>query len=63
MKSTKLGYLINEGFKSIFTHGFMSFATVTIIVACLVIMGSFSLISVNISTMISNLEANTEVIA
>ena len=63
MKSTKLGYLINEGFKSIFTHGFMSFATVTIIVACLVIMGSFSLISVNISTMISNLEANNEVIA
>lgn len=63
MRSTKLGYLINEGFKSVFKHGFMSFATVTIIVACLVIMGSFSLIAVNISTMISDLESTNEIIA
>ncbi len=63
MKSTKIGYLIKEGFKSIVTHGFMSFATVTIVVACLVIMGSFTLIAVNISEMISELEANNEIVA
>ncbi len=63
MKSTKTGYLIKEGFKSIITHGFMSFATVTIVVACLVIMGSFTLIAVNISEMIRDLESNNEVIA
>ena len=63
MKSSKIGYLIKEGFKSIVTHGFMSFATVTIVVACLVIMGSFTLIAVNISGMIEELEANNEVIA
>lgn len=63
MKSSKLAYLFHEGFSSIFTHNFMSFATVTIVVACLVIMGSFSLIAVNIDQMISSLEANNQVIA
>ena len=63
MKSSKIGYLINEGFKSILTHGFMSFATVTIVIACLVIMGSFSLIAVNISSMLDSLEADNEIIA
>jgi len=63
MKSTKLGYLIKEGFKSIVTHGFMSFATVTIVVACLVIMGSFSLVAVNISGIIKDLEANNQIVA
>ena len=63
MKSTKIGYLIKEGFKSIVTHGFMSFATVTIVVACLVIMGSFTLIAVNISAMIRELESSNEIVA
>lgn len=63
MKSTKFGYLVKEGLKSIVTHGFMSFATVTIIVACLVIMGSFSLVAVNISGMIKDLEDTNEIIA
>ena len=63
MKSSKIGYLINEGFKSIGTHGFMSFATVTIVIACLVIMGSFSLIAVNIAAMLDELEATNEIVA
>ncbi|MCD8116335.1 MAG: permease-like cell division protein FtsX [Oscillospiraceae bacterium] len=63
MKSNKFGYLIREGFKSIVTHGFMSFATVTIIVACLVIMGSFTLIAVNVASMLDDLESENEMIA
>ncbi len=63
MRSSKLGYLIREGFKSILTHGFMSFASVTIVVACLVIMGSFTLIAVNISSLLDDLESQNEVIA
>ncbi len=63
MKSNKIGYLIKEGLKSISTHGFMSFATVTIVIACLVIMGSFSLIAVNISAMLDTLESDNQVIA
>ena len=45
------------------THGFMSFATVTIVVACLVIMGSFTLIAVNIDAMLDTLEADNQIIA
>ena len=62
MKINQLGYLIKEGFKSIFTHGFMSFASVTIIIACLVIMGSFTLLSVNIDEAIVDLEQENEVV-
>ena len=63
MKSSKFRYLVHEGVKSIFTHSFMSFATITIVVACLVIMGSFSMIAVNIDKMISTLESNNQIIA
>lgn len=63
MKHNRLGYLIKEGFKSIFTHGFMSFATVTIIVACLLIMGCFTLLAVNIDSVIENFEQKTEILA
>lgn len=63
MKLNKLFYLIKQGVKSIFTHGFMSFASVTIIIACLIIMGSFSLLAVNIDGMITELEQENEILA
>ena len=50
------GYYFSEGFHSIFTHGFMSFAAVCMIVACLLIMGSFSLVAVNLDNMLGDLE-------
>ena len=45
-----------EGFRSIFTHGFMSFAAVCMIICCLLIMGSFSLVAVNAAYNFSDLE-------
>ncbi len=57
------GYLIREGFRSIKTHGLMSFATVTIIMACLIIMGSVALLSLNINYLIKDLEKQNEVVA
>ena len=54
---------MGEGLKGIFSHGFRSFATVTIIVACLVIMGSFSLLSINVDSIIEDLEQQSEVLA
>lgn len=59
----RLGYLIKSGFTGIFSHGLMSFATVTIIMACLIIMGSFGLLVVNINEMIAGLESENEVVA
>ncbi len=59
----KIGYLFKEGFRSITAHGFMSFASVSIIVACLVIMGSFSLLAINIDALIDKLESENEMLA
>ena len=49
-------YYLSEGFHSIFTHGFMSFAAVCMIVACLLIMGSFTLVAVNLDKNLGDLE-------
>jgi len=59
---SRWAYLIREGFRSITTHGFMSFASVTIIMACLVIMGIVSLLSVNIDALIKDLEDQNEIV-
>lgn len=59
----RLGYLIKSGITGIFSHGLMSFATVTIIMACLIIMGSFGLLVVNINDMLAGLEDENEVVA
>ncbi len=58
-----LFYLIKQGFRGVFSHGFRTFATITIIVACLVIMGSFSLLSLNVDSIIDDLEAQSEMLA
>ena len=60
---SRLGYLFGEGFRGIFKHGFMSFASVTIIIACLIIMGTISLLCVNIDTLIDDLEDQNEIVA
>lgn len=56
------GYYISEGVHSIFTHGFMSFAAVCMIVACLIIMGSFTLLAVNLDNTLGDLESENEML-
>ena len=55
MRLNNLGYLLKEGFKGIFTHGFMSFAAVCVTIACLVIVGSFSILAYNLDEMVKDL--------
>ena len=40
MRINNFLYLLKEGIRHIFTHGFMSFAAVCVTVACLIIVGS-----------------------
>ncbi len=63
MDGNKASYHLRAGFRSIFTHGLMSFASVCMIVACLLIMGSFSLVAVNANSMLSDLERDNEILA
>ena len=62
-KRFDLGYFISEGFHAIFTHGLMSFAAVCMIVACLIIMGSFSLVALNVGNMLGDLQKENEFFA
>ena len=62
-KRINAGYYISEGFHNVFSHGFMSFAAVCMIVACLLIMGTFTLVAVNMEHMLGELERENEFIA
>lgn len=58
-----VGYFIREGFTSIFRHGLMSFAAVCTTVACLLIMGTFTLVAVNLDANLAELERDNEFLA
>lgn len=60
MRINNIGYLLKEGIKSIFTHGFMSFAAVCVTVACLLIVGSFSILSYNVNIMVEDLNQTNQ---
>lgn len=62
MKLNNLGYLLKEGFRGIFLHGFMSFAAVCVTVACLVIVGSFSALAYNLDVMVEELNQTSEIL-
>lgn len=63
MGDKQIFYHIREGCRSIFAHGLMSFAAVCMTVACLLIMGSFSLIAVNANQMLQDLEDDNQFLA
>ena len=62
MKINNIGYLLKEGIRGIFLHGFMSFAAVFVTVACLLIVGSFTAITHNLSLMVEELNSNSEIL-
>lgn len=57
------GYFFKEGAGNMFTHGFMSFAAVGITVACLIVMGTFSLITYNANENLKELQRENAVLA
>ena len=63
MKINNIGYLLKEGIRGIFLHGFMSFAAVCVTVACLLIVGSFACLTHNVSLLVKDLNQTNEVVA
>ena len=63
MRINNFFYLIKEGVKGIFKHGFMSFAAVCVTVACLLIVGSFSVLMYNVNVMVEDLNQTNEILA
>lgn len=62
MKINNLGYLLKEGIRGIFLHGFMSFAAVCVTVACLLIVGSFSILVYNVNIIVEDLNKTNEIL-
>lgn len=62
MKHKNFGYLIGEGFRAVFKHGFMSFAAVCITVACLVIINTFALIAYDMELMVEDVQKQMRVV-
>ena len=56
-------YFAREGAFNMFSHGFMSYAAIGITVACLLIMGTFSLVAVNANAMLEEMEAQNQMLA
>jgi cell division transport system permease protein len=56
-------FFIGEGMGNMFSHGFMSFAAIGITVACLVIMGTFSLVAFNANENLKDLQRENAVLA
>jgi len=63
MKITNLGYLLKEGIRGIFLHGFMSVAAVIVTVACLLIVGSFTSLVYNVNLMVQEMNKTNEIVA
>lgn len=62
MKINNLKYLMKEGISGIFLHGFMSFAAVCVTVACLLIVGSFSILMYNMNILVEDLNKTNEIL-
>ena len=63
LSRNRAGYYVKEGVTSIFAHSLMSFASICIIIAFLLIMGSFILLAVNINAIIGELENDNIILA
>ena len=55
MSRHNFAYFAREGAYNMFSHGFMSFAAIGITVACLLIMGTFTLVAVNANAMLEDM--------
>lgn len=63
MGKHNFGYFFHEGLSNMFSHGFMTFAAIGITVACLLIMGTFTLVAVNANALLEDLEQENEILA
>ncbi len=63
MKWYNITYFMREAISSIGKHRIMSVAAIGVIAACLLIMGSFMLVAVNVDGMLDEVEAQNEILA
>lgn len=61
MKGTSLKYLTHEGFRNVWVNRIMSLASVTVLMACLIIMGAGIMIYFNINNVVDKVQSQNVV--
>jgi len=62
-KRYKLSYFIIQAVKSLWRNGVMSFASIAVLMSCLVVMGGFALLVKNINVNLENLNMMNQIVA
>lgn len=63
MKGSSFGYLLKTGFKNVYMNRLMSFASIGVLVACLMLIGSAILFSLNVRAIVGAIEDQNEMVA
>ena len=62
-KRYRLSYFIVQAIKSLWRNGVMSFASIAVLMSCLVVMGGFALLVKNINVNLENLNMMNQIVA
>ncbi len=62
MKRYRLTYFLGQAFKGLWRNGLMTIASITVLMSCLVVMGSFGLLIFNIDVNLENLGNLNEIV-
>lgn len=62
MKRYRLSYFLAQSFKGLWRNGIMSVASITVLMSCLVVIGSFALLIFNINVNLENLGLLNEIV-
>ena len=63
MKIRGIRYFFSEAFKNIFSNGWMTLASIFTVTASLLVLGVFMVLTVNLNSMVGNLEGSYQIIA
>ena len=61
MKFHNFGYLLKEGVKNLWKNRTMSIASIGVLISCLLLPGCASLVSINLTSMMSSIEDNNSI--
>ncbi len=62
MRRYRIGYFLGQAFRGLWRNGIMTVASITVLMSCLVVMGSFALLILNIDTNLENLGLLNEIV-
>ncbi len=62
MKIRGIRYFFSEAFKNIFSNGWMTLASIFTVMASLLVLGVFMVLTININSMVGNLEGKYEIV-